>query len=361
MSRTLWIAVLVLVAGVMLFNNESFRIFRRGNVPGALDLKNFGTKGDDVQAQFDSFWERFHKGGDVEMVNNFYNLITEFYEYGWGQSFHFAHTLKDESHDGSIARHERRISDEIGLKPGVKAIDVGCGVGGPLREIARHSGANIVGITINAFQVERGNNYTKAAKLDHLAKIVQGDFTKMTNFSEGTFDRAYAIEATCHAPDLADVYSQVFRTLKPGGLFASYEWVTTKNYDANNPEHVKAVKNIEYGDALPPLRTYKQIEEVAKKVGFKLLKKEDLAEDKNGTRGWWSRLEMHRYWYKVTHAVVTFLEWIGYAPKGTVDAHHILIVAADGLISGGTMEIFTPMYLYVFQKPEAAAPAAAAK
>ena len=50
---------------------------------------------------------------------------------------------------------------------------------------------------------------------------------------------------------LEEVYGEVFRVLKPGGLFASYEWVSTKLYDSNNPEHVRIMDEINYGNGLP--------------------------------------------------------------------------------------------------------------
>ena len=50
---------------------------------------------------------------------------------------------------------------------------------------------------------------------------------------------------------LEEVYGEVFRVLKPGGLFASYEWVSTKLYDSNNPEHVHIMDEINYGNGLP--------------------------------------------------------------------------------------------------------------
>ena len=61
----------------------------------------------------------------------------------------------------------------------------------------------------------------------------------------GKFDSAYAVEATVHSPKLEIVYGQVFNALKPGGLFASYEWVTTSKYDENNPEHRRIIHGIE--------------------------------------------------------------------------------------------------------------------
>ncbi|OAY80811.1 Cycloartenol-C-24-methyltransferase 1, partial [Ananas comosus] len=70
-------------------------------------------------------------------VNKYYDLATSFYEYGWGESFHFAHRWKGESLRESIKRHEHFLALQLGLKRGMKVLDVGCGIGGPLREIAR--------------------------------------------------------------------------------------------------------------------------------------------------------------------------------------------------------------------------------
>ena len=41
-----------------------------------------------------------------DFVNKFYSLITDFYEYGWGESFHFAAREKGESFENSIIRQE---------------------------------------------------------------------------------------------------------------------------------------------------------------------------------------------------------------------------------------------------------------
>jgi hypothetical protein len=50
---------------------------------------------------------------------------------------------------------------------------------------------------------------------------------------------------------LEQVYGEVFRVLKPGALFASYEWVATKDFDGANPEHVRIIDEINYGNGLP--------------------------------------------------------------------------------------------------------------
>ena len=63
--------------------------------------------------------------------------------------------LPGESFKESLARHERFMSQALGLGPEMVVADIGCGVGGPLMEIARTSGARIVGINSNGYQLER--------------------------------------------------------------------------------------------------------------------------------------------------------------------------------------------------------------
>lgn len=79
--------------------------------------------------------------------------VTDFYEYGWGQSFHFGPRWKGEGFVESIKRAEYHLCSRLGMKPGMRALDVGCGVGGPMRNMAIFSGAQIDGITINEYQV----------------------------------------------------------------------------------------------------------------------------------------------------------------------------------------------------------------
>ena len=129
----------------------------------------------------------------AELVNSYYNLATDFYEWGWGQSFHFAEKLAGESFGSSIARHEYYLAMRLGLKPSDRVLDCGCGIGGPLRNIGRFSGASIVGATINLCQVNRGNALCKQAQLDK-CKLVQADFHKLP-FDDASFDHCYSIEA----------------------------------------------------------------------------------------------------------------------------------------------------------------------
>ena len=141
-----------------------------------------------------------------------------------------------ETLQGSILRHECRLADRLRLKRNQKVLDVGCGIGGPLRNIAKLTGAHVTGINNNGYQIQRGNEENKLQGLDKTCALVREDFCKMS-FADKSFDAVYAIEATCHAPKREDVFGQIYRVLKPGGLFAVYEWCLTDNYDENNKKH----------------------------------------------------------------------------------------------------------------------------
>lgn len=76
----------------------------------------------------------------------------------------------------ALARHEHYLSHKIGLKEGMHVLDVGCGVGGPAREIATFSGCSVVGLNNNNYQITRANAYTKKAGLEDRVSFAQGDF-----------------------------------------------------------------------------------------------------------------------------------------------------------------------------------------
>lgn len=106
---------------------------------------------------------------------------------------------------------------------------------------------------------------------------VAGDFQELP-WSAESFDVAYAIEATCHSPDRVKTFSGVNKVLKPGGLFAGYEWVMLENYDPSNKDHVRIKEGIEVGNGLPTLPHYSHIVECLEKSGFEVLEARDANE-----------------------------------------------------------------------------------
>jgi sterol 24-C-methyltransferase len=302
------------------------------------------------------------KQSAAKMVEVFYDLVTDFYESGWGQSFHFSPRGRFETFREGIARHEHYIASKIQLSEKEKCLDVGCGIGGPMRNIVQFSHADVTGVTINEYQVRRGNTLNKNAGLDHLCRLMQANFLDLSCFEEASFDKAFSIEATCHAGNRIDVFREVFRVLKPGGLFATYEWVLNDLYDPENPKHVKGRQFIEGGNALPQLIHDKDSVAALKQAGFELVESFDLAElsKKNGQLPWYGSLEakcsVENFHHSqvatlATHCICWSMEKVGLAPKGTLKTHQFLLKARDGLLIGGQEGFFTPMYFMMGRKP----------
>lgn len=324
------------------------------------DNKNAETQTtEDQQSRLDDY---------SSLTKHYYNLVTDFYEYGWGSSFHFSRYYPGEAFRQATARHEHYLAYKTGIKEGMKVLDVGCGVGGPAREICRFTGANIVGLNNNDYQVEKANHYAKSNKLDDKLSFVKGDFMQM-DFEDETFDAVYAIEATVHAPVLEGVYSEIYRVLKPGGSFGVYEWVLTDKYDENNPKHREIAYGIEVGDGIPKMYTRKVAEQALKNVGFEIEFEKDMA-DSNDEIPWWYPLSGEWKYVQTVGDLFTFfrtsklgrqvtmnltglLEKLHIAPPGSKKVTIALEEAAVNLVEGARLGIFTPMMLYVCKKPEA--------
>ena len=306
-------------------------------------------------------------GGDVEarksqyqkMVNHYYDLATDFYQWGWGDSFHFARRYRGEGFRASIKRHQHHLADRVGIHPGMRVLDVGCGVGGPMRSIARHTGATIVGINNNAYQIRKGETLNARAGLSHRCNFVKGDFMDIPCASE-TFDAMYSIEATCHAPEREGLFAELYRVLKPGAVFGSYEWCLTRRHDLGNREHQRIKKGIEEGNGLPDLVTIESAHRAAEAAGFETVDVRDLADECDPETPWYLPLTDDDHWTnflrsprgrRVTHGLTAVLERLKIAPKGSLEVSDFLQNAADALVAGGRAGTFTPMALLLVRKP----------
>jgi sterol 24-C-methyltransferase len=296
----------------------------------------------------------------AEMVNQYYDLATDFYERGWGQSFHFAPRYAGEGFLASLARHEHYLALRLGLERGEQVLDVGCGVGGPMRAIARFSGAHVHGVNNNAYQLEKLERYNIEAGLGEQCRGIKADFMALP-VADGSYDAAYAVEATCHAPDRVGVFSEIARVLKPGGKFAVYEWCLTDRYDSTNKEHAAIKHGIETGDSLPDIATMPAILEALEASGLRVIESEDRALTSDEGVPWYKPLKGDELSLTglrrsipgrfVTNHLVWLLEQLRIAPSGSKAVSDMLNVGADALVAGGELGIFTPSFFVLAEKP----------
>lgn len=332
-----------------------------------------GEQNEDVNATADRFRDRFEKATAEErkaeattLVNEYYDLVTDFYEYGWGQNFHFAPRYVGESFYESIARHEHFLAAKGGFKEGDHIVDLGCGVGGPARNMVRLTHCNVTGVNNNEYQIHRARRHDARLGMTDYVNYTKGDFCNM-DFADNTFDGAYAIEATCHAKDKAKCYGEIMRIIKPGTCFVVYEWVMTKKYDPKDEYHRRVKHGIELGDGLPEMETADAAVAAMKKAGFIVEEAYDVIEqfEKGAikTIPWYNPLQ-GSYTSLVglrstpigrifTNVMCRTMEAVHLAPRGTYKATEILEEAASNLAIGGEMGIFTPSFYMRGRKPAA--------
>jgi len=287
----------------------------------------------------------------ADLVNTYYDLATDFYEFGWGSSFHFAQRDTGESFKASLARHEHFLADELALRPGMVVLDAGCGVGGPMREIATYSGATVIGVNNNAYQVDKAEKYTSRLGLEETCQVIKGDFMSIP-LPDDTFDAAYSIEATVHAPNHTELFKEFYRVLKPGAWMVSYEWCLTDQFDGQDSNHQRIKKAIEKGAGLPDIPLTQEVPEALDRAGFEVEVARDLALVSPVPWYWplagrdrslrsLPRTPLGR---SLTNVTTRILERLHLAPKGTTEVSTFLNRAADAMVESGDLGLFTPMF-----------------
>lgn len=254
----------------------------------------------------------------------------------------------------------------MGIQRDTRVLDVGCGVGGPARELIKFTGCNVVGFNNNDYQNARSLRYAQKEFLADKYTAVKGDFMQLP-FQDNSFDAAYSIESTVHAPKLQGAYEEIFRVLKPGAVFGVYEWLMTDKYDNGNKEHREIRLGIEQGDGISNMVKVSEGLEAIRAAGFILEHHEDLA-DRDDPIPWYYALAgdfrhletigdlftiaRMTWWGRgLVHKVLGVGETFGVTPPGTQKTADSLALAADCLVAGGQKKLFTPMYLMVARKP----------
>ncbi|MCX7366006.1 MAG: methyltransferase domain-containing protein [Alphaproteobacteria bacterium] len=180
-------------------------------------------------------------------VSNIYDTWTNdrILEITWGEHLHAGHygdpaiekafiaakvDFIDEMIEWGITAPHPKLRERL-ENPGeatsgglVRILDVGCGIGGSSRHMARRwpKTAHVTGITLSKAQAER------AAFLAHEQEVANVDFLECdamrTGFPDASFDVAWAVESEMHMPDKDLFVREMVRVLKPGGVLIIAAW-----------------------------------------------------------------------------------------------------------------------------------------
>ena len=159
-------------------NNSLMAMLSKDNKAQGVSIENYFKHWDEMQAAKDETPEdrEARRNQYASLTREYYNISTDLYENGWAQSFHFCRFHYGEAFLAALARHEHYLAHVMNIKDNMTVLDVGCGVGGPARQIVKFTGANIVGLNNNDYQIERATNYAAKEGLSHKLQFVKGDF-----------------------------------------------------------------------------------------------------------------------------------------------------------------------------------------
>jgi SAM-dependent methyltransferase len=115
------------------------------------------------------------------------------------------------------------VVEALGVGPGMKVLDLGCGDGTTALPAARR-GAEVLGVDIAANLVAAGNARAKAAGLDNL-RFQEGDASNLEALEDDRFDLVLSMFGAMFAPRPLDVAKEMVRVTRPGGRIVMGNWI----------------------------------------------------------------------------------------------------------------------------------------
>jgi len=108
--------------------------------------------------------------------------------------------------------------DLLGIAPGERVLDVGCGSGVVLRDVARRIAPDgtAVGVDFSPAMLEVARRLARDEGLGELVELREGD-ARALPFGDGEFDAALAVTTLVHVPDAERAVPELARVVRPGG------------------------------------------------------------------------------------------------------------------------------------------------
>jgi SAM-dependent methyltransferase len=136
------------------------------------------------------------------------------------------------------------VSKSLGIGPGLKVLDLGCGDGTTALPSAQ-LGADVLGVDVASNLVAAGNRRAKEAGLTNV-RFEEGDASDLKAIADDKFDLVMSVFGAMFAPRPFDVAKEMYRVTKLGGRIFMGNWIP------NDPTLVAQILRISSAYSPPP-------------------------------------------------------------------------------------------------------------
>ncbi|NHC12430.1 class I SAM-dependent methyltransferase [Motilibacter deserti] len=167
---------------------------------------------------------RHSKRRDGEAISHHYDISNTFYEYVLGPSMAYtcaAYPTLDATLEEAQANKFDLVCRKLGLEPGQRLLDVGCGWGGMVMHAAKNYGVQALGVTLSRRQAEWAQKAIADAGLADRAEV---RFLDYRDAPGEAFDAVSSIGLTEHIGrrELPSYFTHLRSKLKPGGRLLNH-------------------------------------------------------------------------------------------------------------------------------------------
>ena len=183
----------------------------------------------------------------------------------------------------------RTMIDWLAIGSDASVLDVACGSGGPALELARATGATVVGVDVNGRAIETANGLAHREGLVDRVRFEAADAARPLPYEDGSFDAVVCIDAINHLPDRRAVLADWQRLLRPGGSLLFTDPIVVTGLLTSEEIAQRASIGF-FVFSLPD-----ENERLVREAGFELVRCEDSTENVVAvTRRWRDARERHR-------------------------------------------------------------------
>ncbi|HEY9243204.1 MAG TPA: class I SAM-dependent methyltransferase [Streptosporangiaceae bacterium] len=168
--------------------------------------------------------KRHSRQRDASAISHHYDVSNTFYEWVLGPSMAYTcacYPRPDATLEEAQAHKHDLVARKLGLRSGMRLLDVGCGWGGMVRHAAREYGVKALGVTLSAQQAAWGQQAIEDQGLAGLAEVRHLDYRNVT---ESGFDAVSSIGLTEHIgkAQLPGYFSFLYGKLRPEGRLLNH-------------------------------------------------------------------------------------------------------------------------------------------